>query len=237
MLREVFGSVKVSKINENTTLDELTELVLGDKKINLELAKVTEDGLIRFGKMLVERAKAVSDNVTTKTINKMLEQANVDYTALITEAKKYKGFDTNARKAVEKAFFDEGKLLPAARRAIRPYLNENMGVLNKEDALDAALDAEEKRLEDSYNRATALVSSLTTMNETFKNVNSTLNRLSKKKNFGSNSDVALAGLMKMMSRRMYGSISDLNAVLEQEKESLDQDNPFQELMRQISFKV
>ena len=233
VLRDIFGKVKVSKINENTTLDELTDLVLGDKKIDLELAKVTQDDIVRFGKMLVERAKSVSDNVNSKTLNKLIEQVNVDYTALITEARKYKGFDTNARKAVEKAFFDEGKLLPAARRALRPYLNENMGVLSKDEALDAALDAEEKRLEDSYNRATALVSSLTTMNQSFKNVNSTLDRLSKKKNFGSNSDVALAGLMKMMSRRMYGSISDLNAILEEEKESLDQDNPFQELMRQI----
>ncbi len=233
VLRDIFGKVKVSKINENTTLDELTDLLLGDKKINLELARITQDDVVRFGKMLVERAKAVTDNVNTKTINKMIEQVNTDYTALITEARKYKGFDTNARKAVEKAFFDDGKLLPAARRALKPYLNENMGVLSKEEALDAALDAEEKRLEDSYNRATALVSSLTTMNVTFQNVNKQLNRLAAKKNFGSNSDVALAGLMKIMSRRMYSSISDLTAVLENEKESLEQDNPFQELLRQI----
>lgn len=234
LLRQVFGkSKKVSDLDVNTTLEELTDKLLGDKKIDLELARVTDDGIVRFGKMLIERAKAVTDSVQSKTISKMIDQFNSDASALITEARKYKGFDANARKTLEKAFFDGGKLLPAVKRSLRPYIDENIGNLSKDEALDAAIDAEEKRIEDVTNRATALVSSITTMNNAFKNVNTALDRLSKKKNFGSSSDVALAGLMKMMSRRMFNSINDLNQILDEEKDSLDQNNPFQELLRQV----
>ena len=63
-----------------------------------------------------------------------------------------------------------------------------------------AIDAEEKRAQDQMQTAIGLVSSITTLNSIHKNINTQLNRLAKKKNYGSRSDIALTGLMQISSQ-------------------------------------
>jgi len=234
ILRTIFGNtIKVSKINEDTKLDELTDLVLGDKKIDLEFTKLTEDGIARFGKELVERAKSISKDINYEKISEIIERVNKANNKLFTEARKYRGLDSNARSIVEKAFFDGNKLIPAVRKTLAPYLPDNFSKLNKEDALQAAIDAEEKRAQDQMQTAIGLVSSLTTLNSIHKNINIQLNRLAKKKNYGSRSDIALTGLMQISSQNMISSVSDIFEIIEKEGGNIDTENPFIQLVSEL----
>ncbi|MEX0597951.1 MAG: hypothetical protein WD512_15790, partial [Candidatus Paceibacterota bacterium] len=108
--------------------------------------------------------------------------------------------------------------------------------LSADAVIENALNAEELRLKDLNNRAVSLVNSLDITNNITGLILKELDRLQKKSNFGSRSDIALLGLYKGTLTRWYQSISEIDKILKADF-AFTTDNPFSQLMNEITRNI
>ncbi len=233
LLRGIFGrKIKVSKINVDTTLEELGTIMLSDQ-IDLQTDMLTEEDIVAYGKDLIERVKVLTDNAKAETINQAITEIFEANKEVLMNAKKTK-LDPSTREILKRSFFEKDgrKLLPSIQKDLSRYLRDSLNNKNIDEALEIVLDAENRRLEDLNNKSIALVSTLGTISQSYKNMNRELDLLSKKKNFGTRSDMAILGVYKGSSQRMYELVKDLDELLKKDFE-ITSDNAFSDLLGQI----
>ena len=86
MLRGIFGNtVTVSKLDVDTTLDELADMLL-EKDFEFETDKVTEDDLVMYGRFVKERADELVELSNTEAMQKVVNEVftvldNVEFKA------------------------------------------------------------------------------------------------------------------------------------------------------------
>jgi LysM repeat protein len=238
LLKNIFGNkVKVARLNESTTLDQLADMLL-EKDFEFETDKITPEDAAAFVRFEIDRAKVLTDNASSKAVTDAINAMFVSNNTILERAKNFKA-DKKTAEAVKKSLLREGtsELTPGIKKSLQGY--QTVVKSNRQsvdDVIDNALNAEQKRLRDLNNRAVSLVSSLDVTLNITQLIQKELERLQKKSNFGSRSDIALLGLYKGSLTRWYQSISDIDQILKADF-NLTTDNPFSNLLNEITRNI
>jgi len=238
LLKKVFGNEKVIKdLNVNTSIEKLADMLL-EKDFVFESSNIKEEDVAMFLRNETEKAKVLIDSASTKAIT---ESINTQYAAnqsILEMARKHRT-NENTKKIVLESFIEKGtnKLIPAVQKALRTYQTILKSNNNSIDViLDNALDAEAARLKDLNNRALSLVNSLEVTNNVTNIIIENLEKLKKKKNFGSRDDIYLLSLYRNALARWYQSLSDIDGILTKDF-VVDNTNPFSQLLSQINLNI
>jgi LysM repeat protein len=237
-LKSIFGNkVNVAKLDVNTSLEELADMLL-EKDFIYDTDKITYDDLVAFARYTKARVdfltKNASKNAVTDSINSWYTSSN----AVLERAKNFKG-NKVTREIVKNSLLRKGttELTPGIKRSLSGYQTINKGRQQSVDeVIETALNAEELRIKDLTNRSTAFVSSLEITNNSIKEIENELKLLQKKKNFGGRSDIALLGLYESSLTRWYRSISDVYDILKSDF-NMTTDNPFSRLLNEMSTNI
>ena len=238
LLKKVFGNEKVIKdLNVNTSIEKLADMLL-EKDFVFESSNIKEEDVAMFLRNETEKAKVLIDGASTKAIT---ESINTQYAAnqsILEMARKHRT-NENTKKIVLESFIEKGtnKLIPAVQKSLRTYQTILKSNNNSIDTiLDNALDAESSRLKDLNNRALSLVNSLEVTNNVTNIIIENLEKLKKKKNFGSRDDIYLLSLYRNALARWYQSLSDIDGILTKDF-VVDNTNPFSQLLSQINLNI
>ena len=238
LLKKVFGNEKVIKdLNVNTSIEKLADMLL-EKDFVFESSNIKEEDVAMFLRNETEKAKVLIDGASTKAIT---ESINAKYSAdkaILDMASNYRT-NENTKKIVLESFIEKGttKLLPGVLKSLRPYQTILKSNNNSIDViLDNALEAEAARLKDLNNRALSLVNSLEVTNNVTNIIIENLEKLKKKKNFGSRDDIYLLSLYRNALARWYQSLSDIDGILTKDF-VVDNTNPFSQLLSQINLNI
>jgi len=234
MLRGIFGNtVTVSKLDVDTTLDELADMLL-EKDFEFETDKITEDDLVMYGRFVVERADELVKLSNTEAMQKVVNEVFATNKALLIRAKEFKT-DKAVRAMVEKALLKEGttELLPAIAESLRSYQDILVSdKLNSSQIIDNALDAEGKRLDEMRNRAIALVNSLDKINSISQNMMKDLSKIYLEKNINARNTIGLVNLYKNNAYAWQNTINEINNILSDFE--IDTANPFYQVINEIT---
>ena len=238
LLKKLFGNEKVIKdLNVNTSIEKLADMLL-EKDFVFESSNIKEEDVAMFLRNETEKAKVLIDGASTKAIT---ESINTQYAAnqsILEMARKHRT-NENTKKIVLESFIEKGtnKLIPAVQKSLRTYQTILKSNNNSIDTiLDNALDAESSRLKDLNNRALSLVNSLEVTNNVTNIIIENLEKLKKKKNFGSRDDIYLLSLYRNALARWYQSLSDIDSILTKDF-VVDNTNPFSQLLSQINLNI
>lgn len=235
LFRKTFGNKKAIKdINVNTTIDELADMLL-EKDFEFETESVSNEDAAMFARFVKARAKLLTDNASTKGITEAINNIYATNNIINERAKNFKS-DAKTRAIVKESLLLEGttQLTPGVKKSLQGFQTIIKGKNQTVDEIiDDALDAESLRLKDLNNRSIALVTSLEVTNNITKLITKELEKLQKKTNFGSPSDIALLGLYKSSLTRWYQSISDVDTILKEDF-ALATDNAFSQLLGEIT---
>jgi LysM repeat protein len=233
-LRKIFGSkVDVKNLNENTTLDELADMLL-EKDFEFDTEAITDEDLVMYGRFVTERADTLKTSVKAEAIMQAIKEVFDTNKRSITNAREFKT-DKVIRKMIEEALFRKGttEFLPAISDSLSGYKDEDNSKLSTDEIIDSALNAEEKRLEELTNRSVALVNSIDKINSVAKNMMADLKKISKMPNINTRNVIALIGLYKNTAYAWQQTINEIDALIYDQFDP-EQDNLFYQTMNEIS---
>jgi LysM repeat protein len=231
-LRGVFGEkVNVAKLDVNTTLDELADMLL-DKEFQFETPNVTEADLIMYGKFVVERANELTKIGEAGKLEQVIKEVYARNKDLLNNARNFKS-DKVISNMVKESLFRKGttEFLPGIQDSLRGYMDD-INAPNVDEIIDNALNAEEKRLEDQTNKAVALVNTMDTVNNTITNILSDLRKIENLPNINARNVIALLGLYKNTANAWMETIKDIDDILSKEID-VDTSNPFYQTLNEI----
>jgi len=238
-LRNVFGDkVNVAKLDVNTTLDELADMLL-EKDFQFETPKVTEEDIIMYGKFMLsaaERATELTKVSSSKSLEQLIKEVYTRNLELLNTARKFKS-DKVIGNMMKESLFRKGtsEYLPGIQRTLRDYL-EDLSKPNVNELIENAINAEERRIKEDNARATALVTSLDTINTTVDNILKDLRKIENLPNLNSRSVIGLLGLYKSLASAWYENIKDIDAILSEEVD-VDVNNPFYQTINEIAYNI
>jgi hypothetical protein len=224
-LRNIFGKkVNVKDLNEDTTLDELADMLL-EKDFEFITEKVTEEDLVMYGRFVTERANELAKVASSDAIQQSIREVFDTSRRLITTARDFKT-DKAVRAMIEEALFRKGttEFLPAISDSLKGYKDDDLSNLSVDEMIDAALDAEEQRIEELNNRSVALVNSIDSINGISKNMLKDLKKISEMPNINTRNVIALIGLYKNTAFAWQQTIGEMDKLIgdqfDPEQESL-----------------
>ena len=233
IIRGIFGAkVTVSKLDPNTSIEELAETILG-KEIDIDIpAKLKQEDIVMFGRDVLERAKELDKFSDKENTQKLVNQVFDTTKRILTEAENFKG-DTATKKILKEALFQKGttRYLREVTGTLKDYLDTNIDEFDENEKIQNALDAAKESLEADLQKATALVNTLDTTNSMLKNMLSDISRINKK-NINNRSTIALLMLYKQNSKAWLKMVEEINQVLSIDGE-VDSSNPFYNNLNEI----
>ena len=238
-LRGIFGNkVNVAKLDVNTSLDELADMLL-EKEFEFESPKFTDEDILMYGKFMLsaaERATELQKISTSDNVKQMIKEVSTRNFELLNTAKKFKS-DKVIYNMVKESLFRKGtsEYLPGVQRTLKDYL-EDLSKPDIDALIENAINAEEKRLKEDTARATALIISLDTLNTTAKNVLNDLRKIEKLPNLNSRSVIGMLGLYQELSYGWFDSIKNIDDLLNAEQ-NVDVDNPFYKALNELSQNI
>jgi LysM repeat protein len=234
ILRKVFGNkVKVSKLDVDTSLEDLSEMLL-EKEIDIDIpAKLKEEDLVMFGRDVLARAKELDKFSDKESMQKMVDQIYETTKRILTEAENFKG-DKVSRTMLKETLFQKGttRYLREVTNTLKDYLNTDVEEFDENEKIQNAIDAAKESLDADLQRATALVNTLDTTNSMLKNMLSNINKINKS-NINSRSTIALLMLYKQNSKAWLKMVEEINDVLTMDGEMVDTSNPFYNNLNEI----
>ena len=238
MLRGQFGEkVTVSDLNENTTLEELADMLL-TKDFQYDTQKMTEEDILMFGKDTIERSNELAEGTTDTALQKLINTAfgiNLDLLQRIPDANKSADY-----KALREAVYKKSgqKLLPKTVEILSRYQTINERGQNKEDIIADIKDAAErelKRQQDIKDRSLSFVTTMETNLTIVKNISEDLQAMMDEKNISGRSALAKINIYHQMLEAYALMINDMFELLNDE--NLPTDNMLGNLLNQIRNEV
>jgi LysM repeat protein len=227
ILRGIFGSkVKVSKINVDTSIEELADLLLeGQVEIDIP-SKLKEEDIVMFGRDVLARAKELEKFSDKKSMQGIVDQIYDTNRKILTEAENFKG-DAVSKKMLKETLFQKGttRYLREVTNTLKDYLNTEVEGFDENEKIQNALDAAKESLDADLQRATALVNTLDTTNSMLKNMLSNISKINKA-NINNRSTVALLMLYKQNSQAWLKMVEEINELLDMDGKMMDTSNPF-----------
>jgi len=237
LLRKLFGSkVKVDKLDVDTTLEELSDMLL-DKEFEFKTDLITEDDLAMFSRDVLERAKELDKFSNKEASQKMVSEIYETNKRILNEAENFVG-DKVARQFLRESLFEKGtnRYLRDVVRTLKDNLNTDTEGLSENEIIQNALDAAKKELDVDLQRATALVNSLDTINSMTKNMLSDISKIGAS-NINNRSTIALLMLYKSNSKAWLKMVREIDQVLSLDGEMIDSNNPFYKTLNEIVLNI
>jgi LysM repeat protein len=237
LLRKLFGpKVNVAKLDVETTLDELADMLL-DKQFEFKTDLVTEDDLAMFSREVLERAKELDKFSNKESLTKAIRGIYETNRAVLNEAENFIG-DKVAKQFLRESLFEKGtnRYLRDVVRTLKDNLNTDTEGLSENQIIQNALDAAKKELDVDLQRATALVNSLDTVNSMTKNMLSDISKIGGS-NINNRSTIALLMLYKSNSKAWLKMVQEVDQVLSLEGNMIDSNNPFYKTLNEIVLNI
>jgi LysM repeat protein len=234
IIRKIFGSkVKISKLDVDTSLEDLAEILL-EKEVELDIPNnLSEDDLVMFARDVLERAKELEKLSSKDSAQKMVDEIYDYHKRILTEVENFKG-DSASRKMLKESIFQKGttRYLRETIKTLGHHLNTDIQEMSEDEKIQNAIDATKEKLEADLNRATALVNTLDTANSMLKNMLADVSKINKS-NINNRSTIALLMLYKQNAKAWLKMVEGINDILLEDGEIIDSNNPFYSTLNEI----
>ena len=237
LLRGLFGNkVEVSKLDVDTTLGELADMLL-DKDFEFKTDNVTEEDLVMFSRNVVERARELASFSNAESQLKMVREMFETNKRILTEVEGFKG-DKASRKLLKETIFEKGtnRYIREVVSTLRDHLNTDTEGFTENELIQNALDAAKGALDVDLQRATALVNTLDNVNSMTKNMLLDVSRISQS-NINNRSTIALLMLYKQNSKAWLKMIQAIDESLSTEGKLVESNNPFYQTLNEIVLNI
>lgn len=220
LLRSIFpNKIEVSKMNVDTTLGELADMLL-TKDFSYQTELVTTEDVVMFGKFSIERADELSKDISESAIQQLINSNYDTQLDLLRRARKFKS-KSKEYQALQEALFQKGtrELLPAVARALRPYQTstpDQRKNLSEDEIIVDAITAEERRIQNEKNRSLSFITSLETTLEIVKNIKNSLIDMKAEGRFDTRSKIALMNIYQQQLEAYDLMVAEINEVFENE---------------------
>lgn len=220
VFRSIFPyKVEVSKLNVDTTLGELADMLL-TQDFNYQTQLVTDEDVVMFGKFSIERADQLTKDISESSMQQLINSSYTTQLDLLRRAKRFKS-KSKEYKALQEAMFQKGtrELLPTIARSLKPYqtaTGDQRKDLNEAEIMLDALAAEERRLQNEKNRSLSFITSLETTLEIVKNIKSDLNNILTEGRYDTRSKIALINIYQQQLEAYDLMVREINEVFESE---------------------
>ena len=240
MLRNMFGSkVKVSKLDVDTSLDEMADMLI-EKDFEFKTADITEEDLVMYARMVSERANELAKGTTEGSLQDILEKTYASNLDILRNAKNFRG-DKKTKNIVRETLFEKGtsQLLPGVRSSLSAYVDtQELKNLEDDELIENILNSEEAKLNDIQNKSVALINSFDTINNMSKNILKDINKISKDQTLNSRHTIGMLALYKNTSRAWMTLLKDIDKEITLESgEFIDTNNPFYATLNEIANNV
>jgi len=239
MLRGVFGSkIKVSKLNQDTTLNELAKMML-EKDFDLGTPDITEQDLVMYARMVNERAQDLANHTNVESLQQIIETALNTSIQVLNNARNFKS-DKRTKKMLKEALFQKGttKLLPGIRQSLSDYVNFDEFAKDTEDEkIQKVLDGEERRAINIKNKTQSLINSFDTINTMSKNMLQDLAKIKADPSLNNRHTVALMFLYKNTARAWLEMLKDIDTTLMENGQYTDSSNLFYQTLNEITNNI
>ena len=237
LLRGLFGSkVNVAKLDVDTTLEELSDMLL-DKDFEFKTDSITEEDLVMFSRNVVDRAKELNKFSNAESLNKAVREMYETNRRILTEAENFKG-DKASKKFLKDSLFEQGtnRYLREVVSTLKDNLNVDTESFTEDQLIQNALEAAKGALEVDLQRATALVNTLDNVNSMTKNMLLDVSRISQT-NINNRSTIALLMLYKQNSKAWLKMIQAIDESLSPEGKLIESNNPFYQTLNEIVLNI
>ncbi len=216
MLRGQFGDkVNVAELNENTTLQQLADMLL-TKDFQYDTQRMTEEDILMFGKDTIDRSNELSETASESSIQNLINTAygiQFDLLQRIPDANKSADY-----KALREAVFKKGgyKFLPKAVEVLNRYQTINEKGQNRKDIIAEIKDAverEERELQDMKDRSLSFVTSMEVALDVVKNISEDLSSMMSENNISGRSALAKINIYHQMLESYSLMIKDMFELL------------------------
>ncbi len=239
MLRGVFGAkIKVSKLNQDTTLNQLAKMML-EKDFDLGTPDVTEEDLVMYARMVVERAEDLADHTNVESLQEIIETTLNTTLGVLNNARNFKS-DKRTKKMLKEAIFQKGttKLATGIRQSLTDFVNfEELKEANEDEKIQQVLDGEERRVINIKNKSQALVNSFDTINTMSKQMLNDLARIKSDSSLNNRHTVALMFLYKNTARAWMQMLKDIDTTLMENGQYTDTNNLFYQTLNEITNNI
>ena len=237
LLRKLFGEkVNVSKLDVDTTLEELAEMLL-DKEFDFNTDNITEEDLAMFSRNVVERARELTSFSNADAQLKVVREMYETNRRILTEAENFKG-DKASKKFLKETLFEQGtnRYLREVVSTLKDNLNTDTEGFTEDELIQNALEAAKGALDVDLQRATALVNTLDTVNSMTKNMLLDVSRMSQS-NINNRSTIALLMLYKQNSKAWLKMIQAIDDSLSSGGDMVASNNPFYQTLNEIVLNI
>jgi hypothetical protein len=209
-LRDIFGNgVNLKNLNESTSLDELSEMLLDDTMFDFSEVKLTEDDFVMYVRDIFDEADKLSQSVNASTLQNIVNEVYASHVGIVNQIKDFKA-DKVTKEMLQRTLDKQGttEFLPAVRKILSGYQNIN----NLQDLVNEDLED----LDRSKQMAGALINSIDRINSSSENIIKELNNISKQPNLINNRNtIALLGIYKNTSQAWLNIVDEINTALDE----------------------
>ena len=236
MLKKVFGTkAVVSKLNVDTTIEQLADMLL-TKEFEYDTVMASKEDVVMYVKSVNEAAENLAKNVSVKALQEGVNRVYLVADGIIQRAKNFKKGTPEYEMLEQSIFMDinKNKLIPEVKKSLASYIDfgKSDGA-SRDEIIDKALDAEEKRLKDMTNRVASFVHSLDVMNESAKYMFENILEIQKTVGFVSRPAIALLSMYKVNNRAMAETIINLDKMFRQDY-GLGPGNPLYSILSELT---
>jgi LysM repeat protein len=239
VVRKVFTTKsKVSKLDVDTTLDEMADMML-NKEFDLSVPEITDNDLAMYARMVNERAQDLQNHANVDTLKKLIEASYNSNASVLRNANNFKS-DKATKKILKEALFQKGttKFLGAIKQSLKDHMDFGEIDNNTEDEkIQQALDAEERRIADINNKSISLINSFDTINTMSKNMLKDLAKISSEPGLNNRHTIGLMMLYKNTSRAWLQLLKDIDAILMDNGQYTDTSNLFYQTLNEITNNI
>jgi LysM repeat protein len=202
ILEKIFGRVRVKKIDVDTTIGELADMLL-DKSFTYNTANIKQSDVVAWARDLKQLADTLTKDLSADKIQEALNDRYVNDQLLYEKAKNFRTRSPMYQKMLKESLFQKGstELLPRVVRSLADYQTiTNRKNMSVDDVINNTIDAERKRTLDLTNKSRSFINSLSIINNMSKNIFNDLDMLQKSKAYDSRDAVALLFLYRTAVR-------------------------------------
>ena len=237
LLRGLFGAkVNVAKLDVDTTLEELSDMLL-DKDFEFKTDNITEEDLVMFSRNVVDRAKELNKFSNAESQLKVVREIYETNRRILTEAENFKG-DKASKKFLKESLFEKGtnRYLREVVSTLKDNLNVDTESFTEDEMIQNALDAAKGALDVDLQRAVALVNTLDNINSMTQNMLLDVSRMSNT-NINNRSTIALLMLYKQNSKAWLKMIQAIDESLSPNGQLIESNNPFYQTLNEIVLNI
>ena len=234
MLKKIFGSVKVSKIDVNTSIEDLAEMLL-EKDFKYNTENIKDEDIVSYIREVKSMANSLVKDLKADKIQESLNEQYVTYQLIYDKVLNFKTKSGKYKDQIKEVLIEKGtqQLLPRLKSTLSGYQTVTNKNLDVDEIITEAINAEKLRMEDIHQRARAFVTTVGVINNIAKNIFQDLDQMDRNKEFNNRDAMALLFLYRNAIRAWNGTFESFDELLSQEDTfNINQQNDLTDLVNE-----